>query len=118
MKKNTQNALDDRLVENETLALSKFAKFFSTSVRSHVRRDGCQNTFDIAARLYPARRRHRKGSWAFDDAVLADLTRSGFDLAYLRDDLEAQASRRIWNGDTPVAPQDNATMVPQRLVAA
>ncbi len=52
------------------------------------------------------------------DAVLADLTRSGFDLAYLRDDLEAQASRRIWNGDTPVAPQDNATVVPQRLVAA
>ena len=35
--------------------------------------------------------------------VLDALAKAGFDLAFLRDDLEAQADRRRWLGDNPAA---------------
>ena len=48
--------------------------------------------------------------------VLATLARAGFDLAFLRDDLDAQADRQRWNDTTPGAPSPAQTQ--SQLVAA
>ena len=50
------------------------------------------------------------------EKILATLARAGFDLAFLRDDLDAQAHRQHWNDAVPVSPASAATQ--SQLVAA
>lgn len=47
------------------------------------------------------------------DCVLAALTKAGFDLDLLRDDLEAQADRKRWLGSSPALDCRDADLVPQ-----
>ncbi len=46
------------------------------------------------------------------DCVLAALRKAGFDLDFLRDDLEAQADRRRWLGSSPALDCREAALLP------
>lgn len=46
------------------------------------------------------------------DCVLAALRKAGFDLDFLRDDLEAQADRKRWLGSSPALDCREAAKVP------
>ncbi len=46
------------------------------------------------------------------DCVLAALKKAGFDLGFLRDDLEAQADRKRWLGWSPALDCREAALVP------
>ena len=48
--------------------------------------------------------------------ILATLARAGFDLAFLRDDLDAQADRQHWNDAAPLSHAPSATQ--SQVVAA
>ncbi len=47
------------------------------------------------------------------DCVLAALRKAGFDLDFLRDDLEAKADRKRWLGSSPALDCREAARVPQ-----
>lgn len=51
------------------------------------------------------------------DCVLAALEKAGFDLDFLRDDLEAQADRKRWLGSSPALDCREAERLPARKAA-
>lgn len=51
------------------------------------------------------------------ELVLRDLTAAGFDLAFLRDDLDAQAGRAQWLPQEAASPLAPASVGPKRVAA-